>query len=145
MIAMRRRRRFVGIALVALLGGAAAAMAENAPVTIQGEVIDPALYLRETRHGADAEDAIYDAVDAGQTLAILGDGTGTVYVLLASGPGEDPNDLAYEHIAHRVKATGMVYERGGLKGIVLTSVESLEAPSTKTAGSPATGQKPAQP
>lgn len=132
---MKHRRLLLSVTLFALLGAASSAMAET--TTIQGELIDPALYLREGRRGMEAEDAIYDAVDAGQTLAILEDGTGTIYLLLAGESGEDPNDLAYEHIAHRVKASGTVYERGGLKGLVAMSVESLEAPVAQTSDAPA--------
>jgi len=101
--------------------------AEDETTILQGEVIDPALYLREGRHGPEAEDLIYDAVDGGQTLAVLEAGTDTIYLLLAEEPGEDPNELLYEDVGRRVKVTGLVYERGGLKGIVVTSVEPLEA------------------
>ena len=120
------RRPIVSILLgMALFGLAASAGAEEVK-TIQGEVVDPGLYLREGRHGVAVEDLMYDAVDGGQTLALLEDGTETVYVLLAGEAGEDPNELVYEYVGRRVKATGMVHERGGLKGIVLTSAEPLE-------------------
>jgi len=114
-----------------MLAGPAAAWSQES-VTLRGEVIDPALYLREGRHGAEAEDLIFDAVDAGQTLALLEDGTQTVYLFLAGESGEDPNDLLYEHVGRRVTVTGIVHERGGLKGIVPTAVEPSE-PSSQPA------------
>ncbi len=94
--------------------------------TIQGEVVDPALYLRDGRHGKEVEDLIYDAVDGGQALALLEDGTSTLYLLLAGEPGSDPNELVYEYAGRHVKATGTVYERGGVKGLVVTGVAPLE-------------------
>ena len=122
------RRQALSILLgVGLLGLASAAGAQETK-TIQGEVADPGLYLREGRHGTEVEDVMYDAVDGGQTLALLEEGTQTVYLLLANEAGEDPNELVYEYVGRRVKATGTVYERGGLKGLVLTSVEPLDQP-----------------
>ena len=103
-------------------------------VTIQGEVVDPAMYLRLGRHGAEVVDQAYEAVDGGQTLALLEDGTDTLYFLLAEEPGEDPNELVYDYVNRKIKLTGRLYERGGARGVVPTSVESLEpAPATPAA------------
>ena len=110
---------------IVLVGCAGSALAQETK-TIQGEVLDPALYLRDGRHGTDVEDLIYDAVDGGQALALLEDGTGALYLLLAGEPGADPNELVYEYAGRRVKAAGSVYERGGVKGLVVTAVEPLE-------------------
>lgn len=97
--------------------------------TIQGEVVDPALYLREDRHGKEVEDLIFDAVDGGQALALLEEDTKTLYLFLASEPGADPNELVYEYAGRSIKATGPVYERGGVRGMVVTDVEPLEGPA----------------
>ena len=114
---------FTGMAFVSL-----AATASAAPITITGEVIDPALYLREGRHGLDAEEQTYDAVDGGQSLAVLDSETLNVYLCLAAQPGDDPNELLYEYVGRRVRVTGELYDRGGLKGLVITDVEPLEQP-----------------
>ena len=98
---------------------------EAGTVTVQGEIVDPSLYLREGRRGSAATDLTYEAVDGGQTLALLDD-AGALYLLLAEVPGEDPNELVYEHVNRKVKVTGRVFERGGLRGLVVSSVESLE-------------------
>ena len=113
---------WMGIVLVGCAGSASAQETK----TVQGEVLDPALYLRDGRHGKDVEDLIYDAVDGGQALALLEDGTGAVYLLLAGETGADPNELVYEYAGRHVKATGTAYERGGVKGLVVTAVEPLE-------------------
>jgi hypothetical protein len=99
---------------------------EEAVSTLQGEVIDPALYLREGRHGPEMEELIYEAADSGQTLALLENGTEMLYLFLAEEPAQDPNDLVYEYAGKRVRVTGAVYERGGLKGMVVTAVEPLD-------------------
>ena len=125
---MRQFRTTALFMVLALVIGAWGAWAEDIK-TVQGEVIDPALYLREGRHGKDVEELIFDAVDGGQALALMEDGTGTLYLLLASSPGSDPNELVYAYAGRHVKATGMVFERGGMRGMVVTNVESLEGPA----------------
>ena len=116
----------VGVIVGVLIAGFAGELWAQETKTIQGEVVDPALYLRDGRHGKEVEDLIYDAVDGGQALALLEDGTSTLYLLLAGEPGADPNELVYEYAGRHVKATGSVYERGGVKGLVVTAVEPLE-------------------
>jgi len=119
--------RTIGFALgLSVLLGLGQPRAAAQTLTLTGEIIDPALYVREGRHGPEAELEMFDAMDGGQTLALLADDTNAVYLLITATPGDDPNELAYDYVAMRVRATGNVYERGGLKGIVLTSVEPLE-------------------
>ena len=97
--------------------------------TLQGEIVDPAAYVKEGRRGAEQTEQTYEAVDGGQTLALLEDGGGALYLLLADSSGSDPNEAVYDYVNQRVKLTGRVYERAGLHGIVVTSVEPLEASS----------------
>ncbi|MBI4341296.1 MAG: hypothetical protein HY598_03345 [Candidatus Omnitrophica bacterium] len=101
---------------------------------ITGEVVDPAAYLRLGQRGVEMEEQTYAAVDGGQSLALLEDGTNTLYLLLAEQAGEDPNELVYDYVNQHVKAVGRVYERGGLKGFVATAVEPVvpAAPATAT-------------
>ena len=113
-------------------------------VTIQGEVVDPAMYLRQGRHGPEMADQTYEAVDGGQTLALLEEGTDALYLLLAEEPGEDPNELVYDHVNRKIKLAGRLYERGGARGIVPTSVESLEPASATTPTSPTVPNAPAE-
>lgn len=95
--------------------------------TLQGEIIDPASYLQDGRHGPEMTPHVYETADSGQTLALLTSGTQRVYLLLAENPGDDPNDLFYDHIGRPVTVTGRVFERGGLPGIVVSTVESPES------------------
>ena len=104
--------------------------------TLQGEVVDPASYLKDGRHGHEAEEMTYESVDGGQTLALLEDGTGLLYLFLAEQAGEDPNELVYDYVSQQVKVTGRTYERGGLRGIVPASVEPLHPPAAEPAEPP---------
>lgn len=126
------RRESVWLAL-GLCGGlwcaavpSAAGAAPDASVTIRGEVVDPAGYLKDGRHGPELTQATYEAVDGGQTLAILEDGTGTLYLLLGERPGDDPSGLVYDLVNEHVTIVGIPYERGGLKGLVVTSAQPID-------------------
>lgn len=135
-------RGFAGLVvfgLVVPLRGAVAAEAEQQ--TIVGEVVDPGLYLKEGRHGPETTDQTYQAVDGGQTLALLDSANGTLYLLLPEEPGEDPNELVYDHVNKQVKVTGAVYERDGVHGVVPAAVEPLESDDAK-APSDASGPTP---
>ena len=110
--------------------------------TMQGEIVDPASYLKDGRHGSELADQTYEAVDGGQSLAVLEEGTSVLYLLLAEQPGEDPNELAYDYVNQTVKITGMVYERGGFKGLVPKSIEPVNPPA---ANEPATAVPPSTP
>ena len=126
--------------IAVLIGVTSTALAQTDPTgkpqrTLQGELVDPATYLKDGRHAPDMESETYDAVDGGQTLALLEDSSQTLYLLLAAQPGEDPNELAYDHANRRVKITGTIYERAGLHGIVPTAVEPLEPPKETPAAS----------
>lgn len=140
---MGRRVLEVTVLVLAAVTIAGGAMAQETK-TLKGEIVDPASYLKDGRHGLEMEDETYEAVDGGQTLAILEHGTGNVYLLLGAEPGEDPNELAYDYVNQEVTVIGTVYERGGLRGIVADSIEpiaALEAPSQpSSAVSPAPAQ-----
>lgn len=111
------------LALACLLGGIAGAEER----TITGELLDPASYVKDGHRGTDMTDATYEALEGGQTLAVLEDGTGSVYLLFAEQSGEDPNELAYDYVNQSVRITGQVYERGGLRGIVPALIEPVVA------------------
>ena len=116
----------LGVSLLGISGGA---MAQETK-TFTGEIVDPAEYLKDGRHGLEMEDETFEAVDGGQTLALLEDGTGNLYLFLGAEAGEDPNELAYDYVNQTVTVTGAVYERGGLRGIVADSVEPPAAAVT---------------
>ena len=112
---------------LALAGIAAAA--ESGAVTIEGEIVDPSAYLQHGRHGADAAGDTSMAIDAGQTLAVLDEAAHALYLLLPEEPGEDPNELAYAYTNQRVRLTGAVFERDGLRGLIVKAIQPLTPPA----------------
>ena len=114
-------------------GGSGAALAEEH--AWQAEVVDPASYLKDGRHGPEREEGTSEAVNGGQTLALLDTTTNSLYLLLAEEPGEDPNELVYDYLNQVVRVRGALYERGGLRGIVVTSVEPLTSAAQPTSAS----------
>ncbi len=112
--------------------------AQAAEQTIQGEVIDPATYLKDGRHGSQQVEQTYESVDGGQTLAILDEQNKALYILLADNPGTDPSELAYDYVNQKVKVVGQVYERDGLRGIVASSIEPIESSANPAASSKTT-------
>lgn len=126
--------------LALVLGGLRAPAAHaQSEQTMRGEIVDPASYLKDGRHGPSFVDQTYEALDGGQTLALLEDTTGTLYLLLAEEPGEDPNELIYDYVNQSLTVHGTVYERSGLRGIVLHSIEPIEPAEPTEAGYPADG------
>ncbi len=140
---MSRTRAYVGWGIaMALVAGVLIprGFAEGARV-LQGEIVDPAAYLHNGSHGPERVNQTYEALDGGQTLALLEDGTETLYLLLAEEPGEDPNELVYDYVNQRLKVTGTVYERAGMKGLVIQAVEPLVAADTPAVEPQATVQQ----
>ena len=124
-----RARLLTGTGLMIILSSAAPATLRAASdVTLQVEVIDPAAYLQDGQHGAEFADRTYEAVEGGQTLALLDPATGTVYTLLAEEPGDDPNELVYDFANQLITVTGRVYEKGGMKGLVVLSAQGPPPP-----------------
>ena len=111
-----------------LSSAAPAALRAASDVTLQVEVIDPAAYLQNGQHGAEFTDRTYEAVESGQTLALLDPATGAVYTLLAEEPGDDPNELVYDFANQLITVTGRVYEKGGVKGLVVLSAQGPPPP-----------------
>ncbi|MBI3083089.1 MAG: hypothetical protein HYY90_01805 [Candidatus Omnitrophica bacterium] len=103
---------------------------------LRGEILDPATYLKDGRHGPDLINQTYESLDGGQTLALLDERSGELYLLLAEEPGEDPNELVYDYVNQRLNVTGLVYERGGMRGIVVTSATPVEGAGAQAATTP---------
>ena len=103
--------------------------------TLIGEVVDPAAFVKDGSRGVEMTEQSYTAVDGGQTLALLEEGSGNLYIFFAEQTGEDPNELVYDYVNQRVTAKGTVYEKGGLRGFVAVSVEpaSSETPAAAAA------------
>jgi nucleoid-associated protein YgaU len=102
---------------------AAAPKAGAVAKTIVGEVVEPGCYLVNGAKGEGHKECAMACAKAGQTLAILEKKTNKLYLTINGRPGDDPNKLLVDHIAQTVTVKGKVYTRGGIPGIVITSVE----------------------
>jgi hypothetical protein len=122
--------------LFAMLAAPLCACADQL-VTLRAEVVDPSGYLREGRQGAATAELTYEAAEGGQSLALLDQSTGALYLLLTEETGQDPNELVYDYANQVITVTGRLYQRGGLMGIVVSSVEPLDAAAAAEAELPA--------
>ena len=98
---------------------------EKKEVTIIGEVIDTACYIKGGFKGIDHKDCVVACAKAGIPLAILEDGTGNVYFTAAPKDMVGTNDMLIKYAAEKVKITGRMYERGGVKLLAINMVERV--------------------
>jgi len=103
------------VALPALGGG-------EKEVSVTGEVIDSACYIRMGAKGASHRECAQQCADAGIPLALLEDGTGKVVWLAAEKDMETPNAALRPYAGQKVTITGSYAERGGAKILVISSI-----------------------
>ena len=111
--------------LVAAPGASAATAAKRVPVTVTGELIDTWCYITEIMYAegtAHHQCAVWCAV-GGIPVSILGD-DGNVYMVLKV-EGDEAN-VANPRIvniqSHKVTVDGDLYERDGVRYLVVTEV-----------------------
>lgn len=120
--------RFVQAALMSLLATPALA-ADGDRVTVTGEIIDTWCYYSGVMGGPDSVVGSAHHTCAlwcsagGIPIGLLAE-DGTVYNILKLGPQDDATggDTALRLAAHTITADGMLYERDGLKYIVVEKV-----------------------
>ncbi len=109
--------------------GVAAQRAHHDPgaandISVVGEVIDPVCYLTHGSLGKEHKGCADVCVKQGVSLGILEDKTGQVFVSLPADHS-NPNAKLKDFVADRVKVTGTLYSKGGLKGIHVRNVERV--------------------
>ena len=116
---------FKGISGLAIVL-AAAAVAHDVHgklTTIQGAVVDTGCYVSHDSKGEGHAACAAACAKKGVPLAIL-DEKGALYLPIAV-EHQDQNAKLMPFIEKRVKVTGTVLEKGGLKGIAIKTVEAL--------------------
>jgi hypothetical protein len=89
---------------------------------LKGEVVDVACYLAEGARGKGHIACATACAKAGGALGIL-TADGKLYVsLLPDDHKNNPNHLLMDHIGQTVEANGLVRSKGGVNGIMITSV-----------------------
>ncbi|MBI3208902.1 MAG: hypothetical protein HYZ37_08370 [Candidatus Solibacter usitatus] len=95
------------------------------PITITGQVVDTGCYLSHDTKGDNHVKCATTCANAGVPLAILEDTTGTVYIPVAMDH-KNQNAKLLAFIEKKVKVTGTLVEKGGVKGVILKTVEAVK-------------------
>jgi type 1 fimbria pilin len=121
-------RNAVRVGIVASLLVASAALAGDEPlVTVTGEVVDSACYIKSGARGESHRACAQKCGDAGIPLALVEDGTGAVVWIASVDDMETPNAKLRPFAGRRVTTTGTWAERGGARILLLRSVKAAPA------------------
>lgn len=113
------------ICLVLLLSFFVAAAADVKPITVTGLIIDTGCYLSHDTKGPKHVTCATTCAKNGVPLAVLDEATGTVYLPIAVDH-KNPNLRLMAFIEKRVKVSGDLMEKGGVKGIAIKSVTAAQ-------------------
>jgi hypothetical protein len=119
--------RIVLALAVAFLASAAARAADAPLVTVTGEVVDSACFIKSGARGESHRACAQKCGDAGIPLAVVEDGTGSVVWIASVDDMETPNAKLRPFAGRRVTVTGSWAERGGAKLLLLRSVKAAPA------------------
>ncbi|MBL8228476.1 MAG: hypothetical protein JNL98_08365 [Bryobacterales bacterium] len=111
-------RTLLGILMASLLFGA-----ETKPVTLTGVIIDTGCYLSHDTKGPKHVTCATTCAKAGVPLAILEEHSGTVYLPIAVDH-KNQNPKLMPFIEKKVKVTGTLFEKGGVKGIYVKTISA---------------------
>jgi hypothetical protein len=117
----------VGLALAIALCSVEALAADSAEVTVTGEVIDSACYIKSGARGESHRVCAQKCGDAGIPLALVEDATGTVVWIASVDDMETPNAKLRPFAGRRVTIVGTWAERGGAKILLFHSVKAAPA------------------
>ncbi len=115
----------VGLLGVALSSGLAHEKHAGKKVTFTAQVVDTACYLGHDSQGEKHLDCARTCAKENIPLALLDVKTRIVYLPIAMNH-KNANAPLLPYIEKRVKVTGVVMEKGGMKGIVIDKVEAAE-------------------
>ena len=115
----------VWIAVGILIG--AGASAGDGLVSVTGEVIDSACYIKSGARGESHRACAQKCGDAGIPLALVEDGTNAVIWIASVDDMETPNAKLRPFAGRRVTVSGNWAERGGAKILLLLSVKAAPA------------------
>ena len=116
------RKVFAGIA-VASFAVAMAAPAFAKEMTIKGELVDQACYLKDKKMGADHRDCAQTCAKKGQQVSLL-TSDGKLYEVKGD-LAADNNAKLVPHMSHTVELTGDVSEKDGKMVIDASNLKML--------------------
>ena len=100
-------------------------------MTIEGEVLDTACYAKSGAHGEKHVDCATKCLNNGAPMSILTK-DGSVILLVANHDNEDPYNAAKGMAARHVKVTGELKNIGGMKTLIVESVEPTAEAAKKS-------------
>jgi hypothetical protein len=113
----------LGLAAVTLVALVLPAAAADQKISVTGEVIDSACYIKMGARGESHRECAQKCGDAGIPLAILEDGSNKVVWLASENDAETPNKTLRPFAGRKVTITGSWAERGGAKLLIVQSVK----------------------
>jgi hypothetical protein len=110
-----------------IVSGFVLAQQNGKQITIVGEVVDSQCYitgLNGPGKGLSHKDCALMCAKGGIPLSILEDKTGTLYLAGQSKKAmAGANDLLIPFIAEKVKVTGRLFEKGGMKLLLISKID----------------------
>jgi hypothetical protein len=127
---MKKTLAYLSIALIAIGCSVAASAATRAAkdVKVKGEIIDNACFESKNGvHGAAHKSCAMSCAKGGSQLAVLEEGTNTVY-LISGDYSANKNEKLIPFVAEIVEVQGTVTEKDGKKWL---AVKSIKKPDMK--------------
>lgn len=115
---------FVLTLLVCAGGWPAAGRAQDADVTVQGEIVDLSCYMARGSRGAAHKSCAQMCAKKGVPIAVLTEG-GELFLLLDDHNNPDPYDAAKKLAGERAEVSGKKFSKQGIASIVVGSVKGL--------------------
>jgi len=113
----------LGLAAVTLVALALPAAAAEQKISVTGEVIDSACYIKMGARGESHRECAQKCADAGIPLALVEEGSNKVVWLASENDAETPNKTLRPFAGRKVTITGSWVERGGAKLLIVQSVK----------------------
>ena len=129
------KKSIVAILAVFVVSGFALAQQKGKQITIVGEVVESQCYitgLNGPGKGLSHKECALRSAKGGIPLSILEDKTGTLYLAGQSKIAmAGANDLLIPFVAEKVKVTGRLFEKGGMKMLLISKVSKIGEENNK--------------
>jgi hypothetical protein len=124
------KKSFLVILAVFISSGVAFAQQSGKVITIIGEVVETQCYvsgLTGPGKGMSHKDCAVKCARGGIPLSILEEKTGDLYLAGQTRVAmKGAYDILFPFIAEKVKVTGRVFEKGGMKLLIIKSVNKID-------------------
>jgi len=120
-------KTFLTILAAAALAFAHDEHAKGKEITVTGLVVDTGCYMAHNSTGSEHETCATACAKKGVPLAILDQASGKLYMAVAADH-KNQNDKLMPFVEKKVKATGILLENGGIKGLAIKTVVADTTP-----------------